>query len=62
LLALRRYRIAAGGWAVGVAVYVAVASVGHALVTRVVDAFLLAALASLATLAAALARQIRMLT
>ena len=59
LLALRRYRVAAGGWAVGVAVFGAVAWAGHALVTRVVDAFLLAALASLVTLAVALVRQMR---
>ena len=59
LLALRRYRVAAAGWAVGVAVFVAVAWAGHAIVIRVVDAFLLATLASLAMLGIALARRIR---
>ena len=59
LLALRRYRTAAAGWAVGVAVFVLVAWSGRALVIRVVDAFLLAAIASLVMLAVALARRVR---
>ena len=59
LLALRHYRIAAAGWAVGVAAFFVVASTGHALVTRVVDAFLIGALASLATLAVAVTRRVR---
>ena len=61
LLALRRYRIAAAGWALGVAVFVAVAWAGTALVTRVVDAFVLAALASLVALAVPLTRHVRSL-
>ena len=61
LLALRRYGLAAAGWAVGVAVFVAVAGAESALVTRVVDAFLLGTLAALATLAVMLNRQIRAL-
>jgi O-antigen/teichoic acid export membrane protein len=59
LLALRRYRIAAGGWALGVTVFVAVAWAGSGLVTRVVDAFALAALTSLVALAIPLARDVR---
>ena len=59
LLALRHYRTAALGWAAGVVVFVAVAWAGHALVIRVVDAFLLATLAALAVLATALVRHLR---
>jgi len=59
LLALRRYRVAAAGWAVGVVVFVAVATSGRELVIRVVDAFLVATLAALGALALALRRQLR---
>lgn len=62
LLALRRYRAVAAGWAVGVAVYVAAAALGHQLIARVVDGFLLSTLAALAVLGASLARQLRRLS
>lgn len=62
LLALRRYRVAAGGWAVGVAVFIAVAASERALITRVVDAFLLATVAALVTLGVALRRHVRGMT
>jgi O-antigen/teichoic acid export membrane protein len=61
LLALRRYRTAAGGWTVGVAVFVAVAGARSDLLTRVVDGFLLATLAALMTLGVALRRAVRRL-
>ena len=59
LLALRRYGLAAAGWALGVAVFVVVAAAERSLVTRVVDAFLLGTLAALMTLGAMLRQQIR---
>ena len=61
LLALRRYRTAAGGWTAGVVVFVAVVSAESDLVTRVVDAFLLATLAVLVALGVALRRAVRRL-
>ena len=50
LLALRRYRSAAAGWATGALVFILVAVVGSDPVTRVVDGFLLGTVAAAATL------------
>jgi O-antigen/teichoic acid export membrane protein len=59
LLALRRYRAAAGGWTIGALTFVAVAVFGSGLVTRVVDGFLLGAVAAGATLGLLLVRDVR---
>src|SRR4051795_10883338 len=59
LLALRRYRTAAGGWTMGALVFIVVALVGTDLVTRVVDGFLLGAVAAAATLGLFLVRDVR---
>jgi O-antigen/teichoic acid export membrane protein len=59
LLALRRYRAAAGGWAIGAASFVVVAIVGSDLVTRVVDGFLFGTVAAAAALGLALMQQVR---
>ena len=59
LLALRRYRAAAAGWAVGAGVFVVVALVGDGLVTRVVDGFLFGTVAAAAALGLVLVQQIR---
>jgi O-antigen/teichoic acid export membrane protein len=59
LLALRRYTAAAGGWAVGVAVFVVAAYAGTGLVNRVVDGFLFGTLAALAALSVPLVRRLR---
>ena len=62
LLALRRYRTAAGGWAIGALVFVLVALVGTDLVTRVVDGFLLGTVAAAATLGLFLVHDVRSTT
>jgi len=59
LLALRRYRAAAAGWAVGAVAFVVVAAVGGDLVTRVVDGFLLGTVAAAAALGLVLVQQVR---
>jgi hypothetical protein len=59
LLALRRYRAAAGGWAIGAAAFVVVAIAGSDLVTRVVDGFLFGTVAAAAALGLALMQQVR---
>jgi O-antigen/teichoic acid export membrane protein len=61
LLALRRYGTAAAGWAIGVVAFVVVAAIGDGLVTRVVDGFLLGAVAALVALAAPLVHHLRRL-
>jgi len=59
LLALRRYRTAAAGWAAGVAAFVIVVAIGDHLISRVVGGFLSGTLAALAALAIALVRHLR---
>ena len=59
LLALRRYRGAAAGWAVGAAAFVVVAIVGEGVITRVVDGFLIGTVAAAAALGLVLVRQVR---
>ena len=59
LLAMRRYRAAAAGWVAGAAAFVVVTVVGHDLVTRVVDGFLLGTIATAAAMGASLARGLR---
>ena len=59
LLALRRYRTAAAGWAVGALVFIVVAVVGTDLVTRVVAGVLIGAVAAATTLGLFLVRDVR---
>ena len=59
LLALRRYRAAAGGWAVGAVAFIVVAVVGHDLVTRVVDGFLVGTIAAAVSLGIVLTLHVR---
>jgi len=61
LLALRRYRSAAAGWAVGAAAFVVVALLGDRLVARVVDGFLVGTVAAAVALGLVLAQQVRSL-
>ena len=61
LLALRRYRAAAGGWAVGALAFVVVAVAGDDLVTRVVDGFLVGTIAAAVSLGLVLTQRVRSL-
>ena len=59
LLALQRYRAAAGGWAVGAVAFVVVAVVGDGVVTRVVDGFLVGTIAAAISLGLVLTLRVR---